>query len=243
MFSSLEVDRVAGQPDSVAGKSLCVLVVDDEEPILDFLEMGLEMESFQVVRASDGRMALQLFQQHSPDAVVLDIMLPDFSGLEVCRRIRSVSEVPILMLTARVDLDDKVQGLDTGADDYLSKPFKMKELQARLRALLRRSGRHSGKCLSVGDLLLDRGTRTFRKAGIPVALTAREFEILELLMSRPRQVFTRDQILSQIWGFDYDGETNVVEVHLRSVRKKLGDHDRSIIRAVRGVGYAIGGNS
>lgn len=241
MLSSLEMDGAIGLADSIAGKKVCVLIVDDEEPILDFLEMGLEMESFQVIRAGSGQAALQLFQLHSPDAVILDIMLPDLSGLEVCQRIRSVSEVPILMLTARVDLEDKVQGLDTGADDYLSKPFKMKELQARLRALLRRSGRHSGKCLAFGELQLDRGTRIFRKSGQPVALTAREFEILELLMSRPRQVFTRDQILSQIWGFDYDGETNVVEVHVRSVRKKLGDLDRSIIRAVRGVGYAIGG--
>jgi DNA-binding response OmpR family regulator len=220
---------------------LTALIVDDEEPILDFLEMGLEMESFQVLRACSGSMALQLFQQHSVDAVILDIMLPDFDGLEVCRRIRSISEVPIMMLTARVDLEDRVQGLDTGADDYLSKPFKMKELQARLRALLRRSGKYSGKCLAVGDLLLNRDTREFSKGGVPIAFTAREFEILELLMSRPRQVFTRDQILSQIWGFDYDGETNIVEVHLRSVRKKLGDQDRSTIRAVRGVGYAIGG--
>jgi DNA-binding response OmpR family regulator len=218
-----------------------VLVVDDEEPILEFVEMGLKLDGFDVLCAQSGGAALQMFREHAPDAVILDLLLPDVSGLEVCRQIRSISDVPIMMLTALSGLEDKVIGLDIGADDYLPKPFKVRELQARLRALLRRAGRHSGNTLAFDDLVLSRETRTVTRAGRTVALTAREFELLELLMSRPRQVFSREQILTQLWGFDYEGESNVVEVHMRGLRQKIGDTHRQLIRAIRGVGYTLGG--
>ncbi len=218
-----------------------ILVVDDEEPILDFVEIGLAMENFRVVRAMSGHQALHLFRECRPDAVILDLMLPDLDGLEVCRNIRSVCDIPILILTARGELEDRVRGLDTGADDYLSKPFRIRELQARLRALLRRSGKSTGNISTFGNLHLDRGTRTLRNQDETVRLTAREFEIMDLLISRPRQIFTREQILTQLWGFSYEGETNVVEVHIRSLRKKLGDDQRTLLRAVRGLGYTLGG--
>jgi two-component system response regulator MprA len=218
-----------------------VLVVDDEEPILEFVEMGLKLEGFEVLLAQNGGAALQAFKEHSPDAVILDLMLPDQSGLDVCRQIRSISDVPIMMLTALGGLEDRVLGLDIGADDYMAKPFKVKELQARLRALLRRAGRHSGNTLTFDDLVLSRETRTVTRDGRSVPLTAREFELLELLMQRPRQVFTREQILTQLWGFDYDGESNIVEVHIRALRQKIGDSQRQLIRAIRGVGYSLGG--
>lgn len=218
-----------------------ILVVDDEEPILDFVEIGLAMENFRVLRALTGQQGLQLFRDQRPDAVILDLMLPDGDGLDICRSIRSLCDVPILILTARGELEDRVLGLDTGADDYLSKPFRIRELQARLRALLRRSGRSTGNTLNFGGLSLERGTRTLRNLGQEVHLTAREFEIMELFLSRPRQVLTREQILAQLWGFSYEGETNVVEVHIRSLRKKLGDHQRTMLRAIRGMGYTLGG--
>lgn len=218
-----------------------VLVVDDEESILEFVEMGLRLEGYATLLAPDATTALRMHREESPDAVILDLMLPDMSGLEVCRQMRLVSEVPILMLTARGDLEDKVLGLDIGADDYLCKPFKVKELQARLRALLRRSGRPGGNTLTFDDLSLERARRIVRRGGRAVGLTVREFELLELLMQRPRQVFTREQILKKLWGFDYDGESNIVEVHVRGLRQKIGDHDRRLIRAIRGVGYTLGG--
>ncbi|MHB2016400.1 MAG: response regulator transcription factor [Candidatus Xenobia bacterium] len=218
-----------------------VLVVDDEEPILDFVEMGLRMEGFEVLRATDGRTGLRIFHEQTPNAVVLDILLPDLDGLEVCRQIRSVSNVPILMLTAKGALEDKVLGLETGADDYLPKPFKVRELQARIRALLRRAHLQVGNVVTFEDISLDRASRTVQRGDKVVSLTAREFELLDLLMMRPKQVFSREQILTHLWGFDYDGESNVVEVHMRALRQKLGDTDRRLIRAVRGVGYTLGG--
>lgn len=220
---------------------ITVLIVDDEEPILDFLEIGLAMENFRVLRATSGKQAFQLFRENQPDAVILDLMLPDSDGLDICRSLRSICDIPILILSARDELEDRVVGLDTGADDFLSKPFRIRELQARLRALLRRSGKSTGNTLTFGNLKLDRGTRTLRNHGTKVCLTAREFEIMEMLLAKPRQLLTREQILTQLWGFSYEGETNVVEVHIRSLRKKLGDERRTLLRAVRGMGYTLGG--
>lgn len=217
-----------------------ILIVDDEESILELLDMGLGREGFRVVAARNGREALDLFRQESPDLVILDWMLPEVDGLEVCRRLRAQSAVPILMLTARGELDDKVLGLETGADDYLPKPFKFKELLARVRALLRRIGADTGARMAFGDLSLDRVERRVTRAGQPVDLTLKEFEILEYLMRHPRQVLTREQILDKVWGWDYPGGANVVEVHVSALRSKLGDADRRLIRTVRGVGYALG---
>lgn len=217
-----------------------ILIVDDEESILELLDMGLGREGFRVVAARSGTEALEAFRQENPDLVILDWMLPEVDGLEVCRRLRSSSAVPILMLTARGELDDRVLGLETGADDYLPKPFKFKELLARVRALLRRSGSDPGARLSFADVSLDRNERRVTRAGQPVELTLKEFEILELLLRHPRQVLSREQILDRVWGWDYPGGANVVEVHVSALRSKLGDAERRLIRTVRGVGYALG---
>lgn len=213
-----------------------VLVVDDEESIVEFVHMGLTHEGYEVQSAPAGRAGLESFRGFSPHLVVLDVMLPDVDGIEVCRKLRAVSRVPIIMLTASGELDDKVRGLESGADDYLPKPFKFKELLARVRALLRRAGADLGNVLTFGGIALDRSTRAVSRAGRPLELTLREFELLELLMQRPRQVLTREQILSRLWGFDFSGDTNVVEVHVSALRAKLGDRDRTLIRTVRGVG-------
>lgn len=217
-----------------------VLVVDDEESIVDFVTMGLQYEGFETASAATGREALELFRTFRPDLVVLDRMLPDLDGIEVCKEIRKISNVAIIMLTARGDLEDKVSGLDSGADDYVPKPFKFKELRARIGALLRRTGLSSTHVLSFEDLELDTATRRVTRGARPIELTPREYELLELLLRRPRHVFTREQILTQLWGWDFTGDTNVVEVHVSALRTKLGDAERRFIRTVRGVGYALG---
>ena len=217
-----------------------ILVVDDEESILELLDLGLGREGFRVVAARTGPEGLEAFRRENPDLVILDWMLPDVDGLEVCRRLRTSNGVPILMLTARGELEDRVLGLETGADDYLPKPFKFKELLARVRALLRRAGSDTGARLAFGDVTLDRRERRVTRAGQAIDLTVKEYEILEYLLRHPRQVLTREQILDQVWGWDYPGGANVVEVHVSALRAKLGDGDRSLIRTVRGVGYALG---
>ncbi len=218
-----------------------VLAIDDEEAMLEFLRMGLEYERYAVATAPSGRAGLRAFHDRGADLVILDRMLPDLDGVEVCKQIRAVSDVPILMLTARGEIDDKVLGLESGADDYLAKPFKFKELLARVRALLRRTGKDTGRRLTFADLVLDLATRQVSRDGRAVDLTRREFDLLELLMRRPRQVLTREQVLDHLWGFDFEGDTNVVEVHVSALRSKLGDEDKRLIRTVRGVGYALGG--
>ncbi|HEY3997855.1 MAG TPA: response regulator transcription factor [Candidatus Xenobia bacterium] len=218
-----------------------MLVVDDEESILEFVTMGLNYEGFETMTATGGSDALELFRTQAPDLVVLDWMLPDKDGITVCKDLRAISNVPIIMLTAKGELEDKVLGLNSGADDYLPKPFKFQELLARVRALLRRSGASSAQSLSFEDITLDPATHRVTRNGRPVELTLREYELLELLLRRPHQVFTREQILNQLWGFDFVGDTNVVEVHVSALRAKLGDAERRLIRTVRGVGYALGG--
>jgi len=216
-----------------------ILVVDDEESILEAVTFSLEHEGYRTAVALTGDEALRRYQEVKPQLVVLDVMLPDRSGFEVCRDIRVLGDTPILFLTARDQLDDRVTGLDMGGDDYLPKPFKFREFLARVRALLRRSG-HSNRVLSCGELILDPDTRMVMYQGRPVHLTLREYEVLELLLRRPRQVFTRQQILRQLWGWSDDIETNVVEVHISALRAKFQDTSRTLIRTVRGVGYALG---
>jgi two-component system response regulator MprA len=218
-----------------------VLVVDDEESILDFITMALEHEGYQVVSATTGSQALEVFQAERPQCVILDWMLPDLDGLQVCQRLRQASSVPILMLTAKGEWEDRVKGLDAGADDYLAKPFKYQELLARMRAVLRRVGSDVGSVLTFGDLNLNVSNRTLSRQDKPIELTHREFELLEFLMRNPRQLVTREQLLTNIWGWDYDGNANVVEVHLSSLRSKLQDNDRKLIRTIRGAGYILGG--
>src|SRR5581483_659473 len=213
-----------------------ILIVEDEETIRDFVRLGLEYEGFEVETAGDGQQALEQVRRFG-----LDLMLPGMDGLEVCREIRRRAALPIIMLTARGEVDDRVAGLEAGADDYLPKPFKFKELLARIRAVLRRAGLDQGRLLRVGPLTLDTQTRQVTRNGRTVDLTPREFDLLEHLMRHPRWVLTREQLLDRIWGMDYVGDANVVEVHISALRAKLGDADRQLIRTVRGVGYMLSG--
>ena len=218
-----------------------VLVVDDEPSLADLIRTGLTYEGFAVTVAGDGPSALNLARQTLPHVVVLDWMLPGLDGVTVCRQLRAASDVSILMLTAKGELEDRVAGLDAGADDYLVKPFRFQELLARVNAMLRRRNLQARKRLSVGELALDRDTREVWRSDQPVALTPREFGLLELLMSHPRQVFTREQMLNRVWGYEWVGDANVVEVHISSLRDKIGDTERQLIRTVRGVGYTLRG--
>jgi DNA-binding response OmpR family regulator len=220
---------------------LRVLVVDDEESILDFVQMGLEYEGFEVETVQDGSAALVSFDARRPDLVILDLNLPGLDGLEVCKRLRQRSDVPIIMLTARGEVDERVEGLEAGADDYLPKPFRFKELLARVRAVMRRRTTLVEQTLRFGEVLLNRSTREVFQSGRPIQLTPREFELLEQFMLHPRQVLTRDVLLDRIWGTDYLGDGNLIEVHVSALRDKLGDQQRTMIRTVRGIGYALSG--
>ena len=227
--------------DAVDGSGPRVLVVDDEESILDFVEMGLRYEGFDVELALDGPGALEAFSRRRPDLIILDLNLPGLDGIEVCRQIRRQSDVPIIMLTARGEVDERVEGLEAGADDYLPKPFKFKELLARVRAVLRRRTKLAERVLRFGDLVLNRDTREVFLGGRPIQLTPREFELLEVFMLHPRQVMTRDVLLDRVWGTDYLGDGNLIEVHVSALRDKLDDRRRQLIRTVRGLGYALSG--
>jgi DNA-binding response OmpR family regulator len=218
-----------------------VLVIDDELTMREFLEMGLGYEGFEVRTAADGAVGLEAARAWAPDLVILDRMLPGLDGLEISRRLRAAGDVGVLMLSARGEVDDRIEGFEAGADDYLSKPFTFKELLARVRAVLRRRGIVLGRVLAVGDLSLDRETREVRRAGRAVELTPREFELLEMFIAHPRQVFSREAILNRIWGYEYAGDANVIEAHVSALREKLGDRERTLIRSIRGVGYSLRG--
>jgi two-component system response regulator MprA len=218
-----------------------VLLVDDEPHIVEFLRMGFDYEGFDVSVATTGTEALSTAAARHPDVVILDVMLPGLSGLEVARRLRATSDAAIIMLTAREAVDDRVAGLDTGADDYVTKPFAFKELMARVRAVLRRRGKSLDRMLAFDDLSLDRETRIVTRGERAIELTPREFELLELFLMHPRQVLTRDSILARIWGYDYEGDDNVLEVYVRHLREKLGDNPPRLIQTVRGVGYVLRG--
>ncbi len=217
-----------------------ILVVDDDPEILNFLRKGLTLEGYAVDTASDGSEALSKFAEGEPDAVVLDVMMPGLDGLEVSRRIRTTSQVPILMLTARGTVKDRVAGLDKGADDYLVKPFALDELTARLRALLRRGPLLDSEVLQFADISMNTTTREVRRGDRVIELTAQEFALLEFLLRHPRQVLKRDQIYEQVWGYDFGGESNVIEVYILYLRNKLEavGHSR-LIHTVRGVGYVL----
>jgi len=224
-----------------AQTTIRILVVDDEEVIVDLISTGLRYEGFEVSVATDGAAALAQAATFQPHLVVLDWMLPGLDGLAVCQRLRAGSDVAILMLTAKGELDERVAGLDGGADDYLVKPFKFKELLARIRAILRRHRLSLRRRLCVGDLQLDRETREVWRAERPIELTPREFELLATLMAHPRQVFTREMLLDQVWGYGYAADPNLIEVHISALRAKLGDTTRRLICTVRGVGYTLRG--
>ncbi len=216
-----------------------VLLIEDEATIIEFLTMGLTFEGFAVEAVRDGRQALAAFERVRPHLVLLDVMLPGTDGITLCRTFRARSDVAIIMLTARGEVADRVAGLDSGADDYVPKPFTFVELMARIRAVLRRHGIVAGSRVTAGTLVLDRSTREVTDAGRPIDLTPREFDLLEYFMAHPRQVLTRDAILSRVWGFDQAIDTNVVDVYVRYLRGKLGDDPHGRIQAVRGIGYTL----
>jgi two-component system response regulator MprA len=221
-----------------------ILVVDDERAVRESLRRALELEGYAVELAEDGRQALErLDEEAQPDAVILDVLMPGMDGLEVCRTLRSQgSRLPVLMLTARTQVEDRVEGLDAGADDYLTKPFALEELFARVRALLRRSGDDGtdGETLRFADLELDPGTREVRRDGKRIELTRTEFSLLELFLLNPRQVLTRSVIFERVWGYDFGFASNSLDVYIGYLRRKTeaGGKPR-LIHTVRGVGYAL----
>jgi two-component system response regulator MprA len=218
-----------------------ILVIDDDPKIRSVVRRGLVYEGFRVTDAGTGEEGLDKARDQTPDLVVLDIMLPGIDGLEVCRRLRGAGdEVAILMLTARDEVKDRVEGLETGADDYLVKPFSFEELLARVRALLRRRPTQSGEILRFGDLELDVDAQEARRAGRSITLTTTEFNLLLLLMRHPRKVMTRDVIMDRVWSYDFGGESNVLEVYVRYLRNKLeASGEPRLIHTVRGSGYVL----
>jgi DNA-binding response OmpR family regulator len=218
-----------------------ILVVDDDEVTLDFVELGLRYEGFEVERAVDGREALRLVERRRMDLIVLDLNLPNLDSVDVCQAIRGRDDTPIIMLTARADVDERVAGLEAGADDYLPKPFKFKELLARIRAVLRRRVAVEQAVLRCGPLVLNRDTREVELDGRPIVVTTRELDLLEALMLQPRRVVHRAALIRRVWGTDHLGDGNLIEAHISALRQKLDDRDRRLIRTVRGIGYAIGG--
>ena len=218
-----------------------VLVVDDEANIVELVRLYLEREGFHVDAASDGETALERAEANEPRLIILDLMLPEVDGFEVCRRLRARSDVPIIMLTARDEDVDKIVGLELGADDYLTKPFNPRELVARAKAILRRAGRATqaeGKPLTLGDVIIDPARREVLAAGAPVRLRAKEFDLLLAFAEHRGIVLTRDQLLNLVWGYDFYGETRTVDVHVAHLRRCL---ERSSVRieTVTGVGYKL----
>lgn len=217
-----------------------ILVVDDDPEILSFIKRGLAYEGYTVDTAGDGTGALNRAREREPDLVILDIRMPGMDGIEVAKRLRRGSDVPILMLTAMGTVADRVAGLESGADDYLVKPFAFDELLARVKALLRRRQAKTGETLRFSDLALDTAAREVRRNSELIELTAQEFDLLELFMRHPRQVLKRDFIYERIWGYDFNGESNVIEVYIRYLRSKLEAGGRlRLIHTIRGVGYVL----
>jgi two-component system response regulator MprA len=219
-----------------------ILVVDDERAVRESLRRALELEGYEIELAEDGAQALERLESHpEPDAMVLDVLMPRMDGLEVSRTLRrSGSRLPILMLTARTQVEDRVEGLDAGADDYLTKPFALEELLARVRALLRRTSDGSGETLRFADLVLDPGTREVTRGGERMELTRTEFSLLELFMLNPRQVLTRSLIFERVWGYDFGFASNSLDVYIGYLRRKTEAGGRPrLIHTVRGVGYAL----
>ncbi|MFG2599531.1 response regulator transcription factor [Streptomyces sp. NPDC048462] len=220
-----------------------VLVVDDEAPLAELLSMALRYEGWEVRSAGDGAGAVRTARDFRPDAVVLDVMLPDTDGLSVLGRLRrELSDVPVLFLTARDSVEDRIAGLTAGGDDYVTKPFSLEEVVARLRGLIRRSGTaavRSESTLAVGDLLLDEDSHEVSRGGANIHLTATEFELLRFLMRNPRRVLSKAQILDRVWNYDFGGQANVVELYISYLRKKIDAGRTPMIHTRRGAGYLI----
>ncbi|WP_094545571.1 response regulator transcription factor [Petroclostridium xylanilyticum] len=227
-------------------KNYNILIVEDEKQIVRFLELELKHEGYMIDTAFDGREGLKKAEENKYDLILLDIMLPGLNGMEVCRRIRQFSNIPVIMLTAKDDVTDKVMGLDIGADDYITKPFAIEELLARIRAALRRKDElvNTGENLQIGDLTMDLSKRQVSKNGKSIELTKREYDLLEYLMKNKGIVLTREQILEKVWGYDYIGDTNVVDVYIRYLRSKIDDTFKTkLIHTIRGVGYMLKENT
>lgn len=223
-----------------------ILVVDDEESIVNVVKAYLEREGYDIFTAYDGREALEVFLQERIDFVVLDLMMPDVSGEEVCRIIRQQSSVPILMLTAKAEESDKIYGLDIGADDYLVKPFSPKELVARVRAILRRAGKDRVKAeilvLSSGDLTIDINKQEVKKQNKIVDLTATEYKLLSLMAQNIGKVYSREELVVKILGYDYEGYDRTIDTHIKNIRYKIEDKNNKYILTVYGVGYKFMGD-
>jgi two-component system response regulator MtrA len=219
-----------------------VLVVDDDAALSEMLGIVLRGEGFEPVFCADGAQAVQAFRDSRPDIVLLDLMLPGMDGIDICRAIRQDSGVPIVMLTARGDTVDVVVGLEAGADDYIVKPFKPKELVARIRARVRRHEDSSTANLAIGDLIIDVNAHTVTRAGLPLVLTPLEFDLLVCLAKKPGQVFTREVLLQEVWGYRHAADTRLVNVHVQRLRAKIEDDpdQPEVVLTVRGVGYKAG---
>jgi len=246
MTTSHHTPAIAAQPriSRADGSPIRALVVDDEESLTDLLSMVLRYEGWDVKLAGDGQKALSVIREFRPDVVVLDIMLPDIDGLTVLSRLRADGiQVPILFLTAKDSVDDRVAGLTVGGDDYVTKPFSLEELVARLRGLIRRSALavtdSADSVLEVGDLRLDEDSYEVSRAGTPVELTATEFELLRFLMRNPRRVLSKAQILDRVWSYDFGGRSSVVEIYISYLRKKIDTLGEPMIHTVRGFGYVL----
>lgn len=218
-----------------------ILLIEDEEKLAKFVEMELGYESYDVTVAHDGLSGLMAARHAEPDLVLLDWMMPGLSGVEVCRRLRATGfKEPIILMTAKDDIADRVAGLDAGADDYVVKPFSIEELLARVRAHLRRNQPHEVDALQFQNLSLNRKTREVKRDDRDIELTAKEFDLLDYLMTYPRQVLTRDRILEEVWGYDFMGDSNIIEVYIRYLRLKLeAEGEKRLIQTVRGVGYVL----
>jgi two-component system response regulator MprA len=233
----METPMASPQPTS----DIRVLVVDDEQSIVDFIRLGLQYEGFKVATAPDGQAALRAISDFKPDLMILDIMMPRMDGHAVAKALNGNRDVAIIFLSAKDEVQDRITGLELGADDYLVKPFDFGELLARVRSVLRRRNRIAATVLRVADVTLQEDTREVTRAGKAIDFSAREFDLLRLLMQHANQVLPRDRILDQVWGYNFFGDENNVEVYIRYLRQKLGDERHELIQTVRGVGYRIKG--
>jgi DNA-binding response OmpR family regulator len=223
-----------------------VLVVDDEEKILSLVKSYLEINGYTALCAKNGREGMDIFEKNAVSLILLDLMLPDFSGEEFCRRIREISKIPIIMITAKTEEADIIHGLKIGADDYVTKPFSPRQLMARVEAAIRRITNNDTPCqfLQYGDLIIDTEQRSVKCDGTVIILTRDEYNILTLLMSRQAKIFTRDEIMEAVKGEDYDAFDRTIDAHIKKIRAKIGDDSKSpkYITTVYGMGYRIGGN-
>jgi len=225
--------------NSLIKQRITILIVDDEKSIVDFIKMGLEAEGYTVYSAFDGNEAIELAQKINPHVIILDIMLPGMDGYEVCSRIKKSIKTSIIMLTARDDVDDKVKGLDIGADDYMSKPFSFKELLARINARLRSDFPELEDVIRIGDFTIDDKAHEFTYCGKVLDLPPTQYNLLRFLLINNGMVLSKSLILEKVWGYDFNGEENIVEVYIRYLRDKIEDKEHNLIKTVRGVGYKM----